>query len=249
MDRRVELSRFGKRGIVALFVPAALSLGSCGPAAGSRPSDMSAAPHQTMAEKSDREAQGHEARDNPKAISTQPRCTGSENRICWTEMIDPTQEYLEAAQKVRQLAAQNRATSRALRAAEAVACRGIADDDRDISPFAHFKDIRSVVRLREEVPSPTPSAKIVRDEGARVVFHPTPGLTVAALQRVVNCHLARNAAVGHSMPEMPYCPLVPRNIKATVKAVGDGFAVDIHSDDGAALMEIGRRVQMIVPGG
>lgn len=235
------------RSIVAFLVPA-LALGGCGPAAGTQPRDMSAAQHNAMADKSDREAQSHDARYDPKAISTQPRCAGDEGNICWTETINPTEEHLEKAERLRRLAAQHRTASQVLRDAEAAACRGIADNDRDISPFAHFEDIRSVIRLREEVPSPTPSVEIVRDEGVRVLFRPTPGLTMEALQRVINCHLARNVAVGHSMPEMPYCPLVPRDVRATVRAVRDGLAVDIRADDGEILTELWRRAQMIVPG-
>ena len=71
------------------------------------------------------------------------------------------------------------------------------------------------------------------------------GLTQEWLQRLVNCHLARNAAVGHEMPEMPYCPLVPRGATAQVRSVGDGFAVDIQADDSDAAGEILRRAQAL----
>ena len=33
------------------------------------------------------------------------------------------------------------------------------------------------------------------------------------------------------MPEMSYCPLVLKGVKATVSSVGDGFAVDVTSED------------------
>jgi len=66
------------------------------------------------------------------------------------------------------------------------------------------------------------------------------------LQRVINCHLARAASVGHSMPEMPYCPLVPKGVTAKVVSAGDGFNVEIRSDDPAAAEEVVKRGQALV---
>jgi len=67
------------------------------------------------------------------------------------------------------------------------------------------------------------------------------------LQRIVDCHLARNAAVGHDMPEMADCPLVPRGAKASVRSVGDGFAVDVSSEAAESAAEIWRRAQLLGP--
>jgi hypothetical protein len=89
--------------------------------------------------------------------------------------------------------------------------------------------------------------RITRDAGATIVFRATPGLTVEWLQRIVDCHLARNSAVGHDMPEMAYCPLVPRGAQAKVRSVGDGFAVDVRADDAETAEEIWRRAQQISP--
>jgi hypothetical protein len=71
-------------------------------------------------------------------------------------------------------------------------------------------------------------------------------MTAQWLQRLVNCHLARNAALGHDVPEMPNCPLVPHGVTATVSATDTGFAVALRADTEEAANEIMRRVQGLV---
>jgi hypothetical protein len=66
------------------------------------------------------------------------------------------------------------------------------------------------------------------------------------LQRIVDCHLARNAALGHEAPEMPDCPLVPKGVTGKVTATSDGFAVAVASDDSATAAEILRRARAVV---
>lgn len=88
-----------------------------------------------------------------------------------------------------------------------------------------------------------------KEVGATVVFRAVPGMTAEWLQRVVDCHLARAAAVGHDMPEMSYCPLMPNGVKAKVTSVGNGFAVNLSADDAATVAEIQKRAQALAPGG
>lgn len=107
--------------------------------------------------------------------------------------------------------------------------------DRDISPFAHREDIQSVARLVQ-------SNTLM---GARVLFRPVKGLTRDRLQRIVNCHLARNAAMGHDVPEMNYCPLVPKDVTAQVLPMGNALAVDVRSRNPASAQDIWSRVQKI----
>jgi hypothetical protein len=83
--------------------------------------------------------------------------------------------------------------------------------------------------------------------GTVVTFRAVPGMTAEWLQRVVNCHLARNASLGHAVPEMPECPRVPRGAQARVRSTGDGFAVEIRSDDEAAAREILARARRLRP--
>lgn len=201
---------------------------ACGHAAGTQPNDMSAAEHRAAADRED----GHAAN---RGQDPDERCDAGKGRVCWTPTTNPT------AEEHHQRAAEHRAASRALQDGEARACSGIEQADRDMSPFAHGADIRSVTQLREE--TGIGRNKSLRDAGATVVFRATPGLTAEWLQRVVDCHLARSAAVGHDMPEMAYCPLVPAGAKAQVRSVGDGFAVDVRADEPEAAAEIWRRAQ------
>jgi hypothetical protein len=113
-----------------------------------------------------------------------------------------------------------------------------------MSPFMHRQDIASV----QELVTKTTGGKATsaRQMGAVVVLRAVPGLTAQWLQRAVDCHLARNAALGHNVPEMPYCPLVPNGVAATVTATATGFAVEMRSDDPAVAHEILRRAQGLV---
>lgn len=83
--------------------------------------------------------------------------------------------------------------------------------------------------------------------GAVVTVRAVEGLTTEWLQRVVGCHLARNAAVGHDMPEMPGCPLVPKGASASVSSAGAGFAVTIRSADDEAAADILARARGLTP--
>ena len=75
-----------------------------------------------------------------------------------------------------------------------------------------------------------------------------PGLTKEYLQRLVNCHLARNASVGFVMPEMGSCPLSVKGATATVESAGPGFRVDIRADDGQAAEEILKKARALTAG-
>ena len=152
-------------------------------------------------------------------------------------------EHLAVAEQHRKMAADHRAASQALRDAEARACAGISEADRDMSPFEHREDIASVERLVVTIGPAKVQYK--RRAGAVVTFRATPGMSAPWLQRLVDCHLARNAALGHVVPEMPTCPLVPKDVSATVTATQSGFAVSITSDDDATVDEIIRRAESL----
>jgi hypothetical protein len=142
----------------------------------------------------------------------------------------------------RRHAADHRAASQALRQAEASACNGIAEADRDQSPFTRVEDVESVERLTDPGGIPKQPPKLV---GAVVTFAAVEGMTAEWLQRVVDCHLARNAALGHVASDMPTCPLVPKGASASVSSTGHGFAVSIRGEDAASSREIFERAQQL----
>jgi hypothetical protein len=219
------------------------SLAACAGTPGAQPHDMSAAQHEAMAEKAEQGAALQQAQYNPDATVSTTQCNPRSSG-CWTSTSNPTAGHLDEASRLRKQAADHRAASQALRDAEARACVGLSDDDRDMSPFMHREDIAGVEPLYANVSSG--KSQSTRLRGAGVTFRAVPGMTAEWLQRVVDCHLARNAALGHESPEMPYCPLVPRGVTATVNAARAGFTVAIQSDDVDAANEVLRRARMLI---
>lgn len=228
-----------------------LVVAACASTPGANPHDMSAASHMRSASEHGAVASAHGAQYDPEASSSQARCSqGSAARdsfdVCWTSTVNPTKEHLEQMAMHRRHAADHRAASEALRTTEVRACTGLSPDDRDVSPFFHTADIASVERLT--VPDLGGDLPADRTVGAIVTFRAVPGMTAEWLQRVVDCHLARNAALGHTAPEMPDCPLVPAGVSAEVESTGRGFAVRVRADDLAAAKEVFARAQRLTRG-
>lgn len=203
----------------------ALVVAGCG--GGPNPHDTSIAGHERLAEQ-------HEAEAN----AAPSPCPSGGSPPCWKAA---DRNFVAAH---RQAAVQHRAASASLREAEATACAGLSDDDRVMSPFEHHADIAGVETFVKQLASGK-TGPVRREAGATVTFHAVPGLTAEWLQRLVDCHLARNAALGHDVPEMPNCPLVPRGVVAHARSTGAGFAVDIESDDAATAREILARARRL----
>lgn len=216
---------------------------------GAQPHDMSADEHDREAEQHDRVAQTHAEQYDARATAVRSACApplGTEaTAVCWSSVRNPTAEHVRAAEAHRAAAAGHRAASAALREAEASTCAGIAAQDRDMSPFEHVEDIASVKPLIEDVTTDAQEPLVTRTAGAVVTFRAVPGLTAEWLQRIINCHLARNATRGHVVEEMPDCPLVPKGVIVRVSSTGDGFAVSIRADDEATAREILARAERL----
>jgi hypothetical protein len=240
MDRKMETHM--KRAVFCAVFSSAVF--GCAADQGTRPQDMSQVGHEQAAKQEDQRAAEHQAQSVPTATETSTRCVGRGG--CWTSVTNPTKEHEAAAQRHRELAAKHRAASATLAQAEAQHCSGIPEDDRDMSPFAHREDIVAVKPLEEtHVIGQGKSAPSTKRHGATIVFRAVPGLTAEWLQRVVNCHVARGAAVGHQMPEMEYCPLMLKGVTTAVSSAGDGFAVNVRSDDPATAAEILKRAEAL----
>lgn len=218
---------------ILTFFPIIIATG-CG--GSPKPHDSSVAEHERIAQQHDREAAGVEDRCAKARQSQLTTPAGGDAGPCWTAA---DKRFVDAH---RDAAAKHRAASAALQAAESQACVGISEDDRALSPFDHAEDIASVEPFVMQVPTGK-STSYHRDVGAVVTFRAVPGLTAEWLQREIDCHLARNAALGHVVPEMPDCPLVPRGVEAHVRSTGTGFAVELRSDDTETAREILARAQ------
>lgn len=173
-----------------------------------------------------------------------PIAESQPGEICWgapTESGGAAEDRLRATE-LRTAAVRHRQISAELRDAEARACAGLAETDIDESPFAHRADIVAVDVVHGP-PGPDGSPTVL---GARVRFHHVGGLTSASLQHIVDCHIARDNALGNDVPEMSYDPLVPPGATATVIDVPHGYVIDVRSNDPAAAREIAQRALALI---
>ncbi len=182
---------------------------------GTQPHAMSVSEHEKSADQELKEAERHQAQFDPDAWSAGD---GECDTYCFDIWTNPTSGHVREARKHRALAAQHRRASEALRVAEDRACTGIPERDRDLSPFFHTDDIEEVSGQEAD------GADLV------VRFSAIEGVDAEAMQRLLDCHLARNSARGHVAPEMDYCPLVPKGVRATVVAGERGLTVEIEAD-------------------
>jgi hypothetical protein len=178
-------------------------------------------------------------------IECGPVIAGQLGEVCWSapRESDAAAEDLMKAAELRDAARRHRLISRELREAEARECAGIAEADVVRSPFGHRADIVGVEVVHGPVgPDGQPTVL-----GARVRFHHVGGLTVERLQHIIDCHIARDNALGNDVPEMSYDPLVPPGARATVIEIPHGYVVDVRSDDPAAAREIASRALALRP--
>jgi hypothetical protein len=213
---------------------------ACASNQGTHPNDMSEAGHEHAATSEDRMAAEHEA------MAGQPDNGCAANRagtVCWTEDAD----HAAMAEQHREMAAKHRAASQALVDAENNACVGIPEDDRDTSPFAHRSDITQVTKLMQ---ASNDSGSYGGPEGnqvagATISFRAVPGMTKEWLQRVMDCHAARNASMGYQMQDMNYCPLMVPGARAKVRSGHGGFDVDVTADTADSVQQIIARAEAL----
>ena len=81
--------------------------------------------------------------------------------------------------------------------------------------------------------------------GAVIKFRPVPGLTRSSLQRIIDCHLARNASLGY--PAQVPCPLALKGVSDVVKDSGNALVVEVTSPDLGVAREIVSRAERLGP--
>ncbi|HZA14551.1 MAG TPA: hypothetical protein VE618_08640 [Myxococcaceae bacterium] len=122
--------------------------------------------------------------------------------------------------------------------AEAQACAGLSDDELKNGPFARPAEIASVRPLLVEAFPRDDNPPTYELGGAVVKVRASPGLTAEWLQRLVDCDLARSAAMAVSAAEPPTSPFAFRGASAYVHSTGDGFAIEISSNEPRVAREI-----------
>lgn len=250
-----ELSMRRKVAPRALLIASLLAT-SCGPKTmigpepnepGTQPHAQGAEQHRAAAKLEAARLEQHKELYDPTAKQFVKRCDPTLTNaypatpICWIETINPTAVHLKEIEEHRMRAVQHRKAARELRAVEERVCAGLTNDDRDVSPFAHRKDILGVSPLEEA----EPGSEQRRLAGATILFRKVPNLTSKELQQIVDCHLARNATIGHDVAaaEMVHCPLTQRGARATVRTLDNGFAVEVRAEDAPTAEAIWRRAQ------
>jgi len=224
----------------------ALTLTACAGAPPPQTIDDAAAKSDQAAAKNDQHAGAQAAKYDPAARQDRGKCVGrggregAEIEVCWSSVVNPTADHLKKAQRYQKLAEAQRAVSQKLRDAEGGACSDVSELDRDMSPFSHPEDIEAVAALQTTVPP-------VRPEGALITFRATAGMTGPRLERLITCQLSRNACMDNNTPDMAYCPLVLKDVRANVTTTPGGlFAVAIRSDNPAIAQEVLKRAQALV---
>lgn len=256
--------------IVSSVVGGAL-VGGCA-SSGTEPHAMSAGQHEAAAAREQTTAAEHESRYNPSA--TEPArgpgagaysaCISYATSNCyvrWGSEQNPTDQHRKDADYHRKLADKHRAASQALRDAEQRFCSGLPESDRDSSPFYHREDIVLVEAIKKPVKNYgylgggnsvtqiQPISEPGNLLGARITFRAVPGMTGEWLQRLVDCHLARNVVVSAADQNMSFCPLAVPHATANVVSAHAGFAVDVTSEDEVSVREIVKRAAALAPGG
>lgn len=216
--------------ILVVAIAAVFSAGACHRSAGTHPDDMSAAKHDDAAAKAEAQAVEHEVQYDPNPTLFD----GSDcSEFCFQS--NSTEHHLRQADRLRREAARHRDASHDLRVAEARACAQIPELHRDFSPFYHRGDITGVE---------------ASERGPIVVhFGEIPKTSAAGLQRLVDCHLARNAAMGFDtdeMAEMDYCPLGVAGVTASVVETATGFDILLDVDDEQARPLVSARVKALL---
>lgn len=218
------------KGVLAFI---GVGLWSC---SASPPPYASVAEHEAHAEHAEHEASEHGAQFDENAARTRFACRhGAASReaegACWSWEENPTLSHLHHAEELRQAAQAHREAAAVLVDAEAKACQGLTDLDRDMSPFDQRDDI---LEAKAEAGAAT------------VTFRRVAGLSREGLERLIACHVARNAAMGFAMQEMAFCPLALKGISAKVEETPAGLTVRLSApSDGA--VELAQRVKALKP--
>ncbi len=199
---------------ILLTAAAGALLAGCA-AAGTRPQEMSAAEHEQAAQGEEREAEAHQEQFREEGWSAG---AGGCSTYCFDTWSNPSSEHAKEAKRHRVVAEKHREASEVLRRAEERSCTGVPQRDREVSPFLHVGDISRVERVSEK------KASAIYE----IEFSQVPGLDAEGMQKLVDCHLARNAVLGQEAAGMEFCPLVPAGVEASVEPRGIGILVRVE---------------------
>lgn len=237
-------------GILVLLLGAGVGCASTNVGPGD---DLSADQHEQAAQQDRDSARAMADRYDGKAVrmtdlypEKPATCDPSLRGSCspfWTMTKNPTDRELSLAAAFQARARRHRRAAAALRDAEARACTLVSLADQDMSPLLRQRDIRGVEPIKSDGRGP-----VGAPAGAAITFGAVADLTEQNLQRIVDCQLARNAALAWNQADNASCPLNVKGAKARVRTVGKHLTVEVTSTDAAAALEILARARALVPG-
>jgi hypothetical protein len=240
----------------ALF--GALCIVGCGaqPMIGPEPNEPSiepqatgAAEHMAAAQREEVRLARHQERYDANARRSIRRCSPMssddprEAPECWVETINPTAVHEAEVRVHGDRAVYHRKAARDLREAEARACGNTAESARGADPFAR-SHVLGVSPLEEPAGAGMAKSRLV---GATVFLQPMAGVSVADLQRAMDCYSAHQAVIGYGpiTTETDRSPMQEPGSRATVRPLRHGFAVDVRADDPFAAQAIWLRAQRL----
>jgi hypothetical protein len=161
---------------------------------------------------------------------------------CWVETVNPTAIHDAEMRMHSNRAAYHRRAARDLRETETQACAGVAENARTDSPFARSQ-VLGVGPLEE----PVGENKKPQLVGATIFLQPITDVSVAALQRAMDCYSAHQAVIGYGpiTAEGERSPLSEPGSKATVREVSHSYAVEVRADEPFAAQAIWLRAQKL----
>lgn len=127
--------------------------------------------------------------------------------------------------------------------AAGTALAGMPPMDCDVCPFALHDEIEKVEAV---LTSANSRYHVPVVAGARITVRAAPGLTAEYFRQVVNFHLACPEAADHQRSWRTSCPLGVGTMIVEICPFGDGFAVEIRSNDRFVAAEILARAKDLV---
>jgi hypothetical protein len=163
----------------------------------------------------------------------------------WTMTTNPSDRELSLAAAYQTRARRHRKAAEQLRQTEAKSCLLVSLADQDMSPLLRQRDIAGLDHVGES----SGRGPLGVPAGAAIAFRPVPDLSQANLQRIVDCHLARNAALGWDQSDNSACPLNVKGAHAKVRTADGRLVVEVTSTDAGAALEILKRARALWPDG
>jgi hypothetical protein len=140
---------------------------------------------------------------------------------CWDVAQESAEHQRYLAAREERIARTERRDATAMVEVELAACRGLSARELEHSPFAHKKEIASVIPHRQ--------SGVIR--GVRIVFKPVPGLTAAWMRQAIACHRARFDRMGEPGLYLPEDPTLVAGSITTVDERNGHIEVLIEGGD------------------